>query len=110
MFKLHIFTVGDTYSFHHTVNLDFDDKEKIMLACVDVLSNMHNLFEIELDVVTMDNKQVTINNAELGGVMVTSIGLPYSCYAEGVKLDSEQPLMYDPSMPEHTRVSKVIEC
>ena len=111
MLELHAF-IADTagYTHHHKVDMLFLDKQKLMITCMKMIKSMHDVMRLDDEVVTLNNKKVIIDNKEVTGVMVTSTALPYSFFALGVEVDTDDTIMFDPSLPNHLRVSKVPEC
>lgn len=112
MLQIHMFTASheEGYTFHHTIDVSFSKQFQILEACMNVLGNMHTLFDIDVNVVVMENKKMDIQGKEVEGVLITSSELPYSCFAEGAGLRSEKPILFDPNAPDHCRVSEVVEC
>ena len=62
--KLHIFTADheDGYEFHHTVDVTFSTIQDLMFACADVTKNLHEVFDIELEVMTLQNRTMKIKD------------------------------------------------
>lgn len=112
MLQIHMFTASheDGYTFHHTIDILFTKKFDVLDGCMNILRNMHTLFDIEVALVMMENKKMEIQGKKIDGVLVTSAGLPFSCFAEGAGIVAEKPLLFDPSAPDYCRVTEVVEC
>lgn len=110
--KLHIFTadIDQGYEYHHTVEVAFDTDKDLLLACVDIIGNMHALFATPVVTVTMSNKTVTLKKNTVDGIMITAAGIPYSCFAEGPRMETDGMYIYDPTLPTYARKQVVPEC
>ena len=106
---LHIMSVnsGDI-SFHHTVELPFQSKKQAMSGAVNVVDNLHLTLDIPLVLVTVQNKEVIINETPCNGLLMLSVDLPYGCFIEGASMDSNDLFIYDPT--SEPRFQKTIEC
>ena len=110
--KLHMFTadVDDGYAFHHTIDISFNTNKELLLACINIIGNLHSVFNTPVQLVTMENKTQTIDKKDVMGVMITAAEIPYSCFAEGPTLGTDGMYAYDPSVPAYARQIEVPEC
>ena len=111
--KLHIFTADHQqgYKYHHTVGVVFDSPQDVLMACSDVIKNMHKLFNIEIELITLENKVVEIMGEEVEGIMLASANLPYSCFADGPLLETDKTFMHAPGCPDLAKLPyEVPEC
>lgn len=110
MFYVHAFTTdGDEYVHHHKTNILSMDKHEALKSGLRMLNLLHSTFKHEIIFVTMENKEVQIEETPCNGVMLLSAGIPFCFFVPNVQLE-ESPIMYDPSLPTAYRVSVVPEC
>lgn len=110
MFHIHAFSVNiDDYVYHHKTSALFESRDEAMLAALKILKLLHDTMCCTIEMMTMENKTVTIEKQDITGVMVFSSGIPYSFFVPGVELE-KSPIIYNPDMPQYLRVSSVTEC
>lgn len=110
MYELLIFSAAEAgYKYHHTVDLEFDNPQSVMLAAAEVLKQMHNLFNEPIELMKIENKSVIVEEEEKHGCMMTSANIPWSCFVPELEVDGD-PITYTASLPKHSRITQVPEC
>ena len=110
MFHIHAFSVNiDDYDYHHKTQASFKNRDEAMLSALKMLKLLHDTLGSSIQLMTMENKTVSIEEQETKGVMVFSSGIPYSFFVSGIELENS-PIMYDPDLPPSLRVNSVPEC
>jgi hypothetical protein len=94
---LHIYKASyeEGYEYHHRTDVNFECSEDLLMGCISVIKNMHHLFRQEVDIVTMENKTMCIEEKDTSGIMFAASNIPFSCFAEGALLDTDSVLMFD---------------
>ena len=105
MYELQIFSVDDgEYSFHHSVDIPFSTPQDVLGSAMNVLKMLHLTLEVPIEHVQLSNCSVMVEDKESNGVMLYSHKCPWSCFVPDLELESENPVIYDPSLPRSTRV------
>ena len=111
MFYIHAFTADSAgYTHHHKTQAVLKNKHEAVLSALKMLKLLHDTLSLPLQVMTMENKEVTIEQNVFKGVMVVSAGIPYSFFVPEVELE-ESPVVYNPGLEGPFKVSSSVpEC
>ena len=96
--KLLIFSADEKgFSYHHTVDMEFETPQAALSAALMVLRQMHDTFGTPVELMQMQNETVIVKEKEEVGIMLVSSGCEWACFVPDIELEGNSPIIHSPT-------------